>query len=294
MSTAARLLATTDFSAPSRHAALRAALIARDIGATLDLLHVVSRSPVDALRQLLTDVPAALEQQVLDGARTELRGLAELLLKRHGVTAGTHVAGGAVLSELMNRIDALNPDLVVLGARGAGFVRPLLLGSTAERMLRKVARPMLVVKQVAHEPYRRALLPVDFSAASVSMLRRARTFAPGAELVLLHAYDIPFEGQLRYAGVDAATLQRYRDAARVAALQKFHALCTQAGVDPAAVSTLALPGPPARVVIEQEQEQDCDLVVIGKHGESRLEELLLGSVTKHVLAESQSDVLVSV
>jgi len=33
---------------------------------------------------------------------------------------------------------------------------------------------------------------------------------------------------------------------------------------------------------------------MGKHGESVLEELLLGSVTRHVLAESQSDVLVSV
>jgi nucleotide-binding universal stress UspA family protein len=289
----AHLLATTDFSAPSRHAAMRAALIAHDIGATLDLLHVASNSPIDALRQLLTDVPATLEQQVLDGARTELRGLAELLLKRYGVTAGTHVASGPVLRELMNRIDALDPGLVVFGARGAGFVRPLLLGSTAERLLRKAVRPMLVVKQVAHEAYRRALLPVDFSAASLAMLKVARAFAPTAELVLLHAYDIPFEGQLRYAGVDAATIQRYRDAARVDALQKFQTLCTQAGVDPRSVLTLALPGPPARVVIEQEQEQDCDLVVIGKHGESRLEELLLGSVTKHVLAEAQSDVLVS-
>ncbi len=33
---------------------------------------------------------------------------------------------------------------------------------------------------------------------------------------------------------------------------------------------------------------------MGKHGENFLEELLLGSVTKHVLAESQGDVLVSV
>ena len=48
------------------------------------------------------------------------------------------------------------------------------------------------------------------------------------------------------------------------------------------------------MIIEQEQECDCDLIVVGKHGESVLEELLLGSVTKHVLAESQCDVLVSV
>lgn len=42
----------------------------------------------------------------------------------------------------------------------------------------------------------------------------------------------------------------------------------------------------------QEQELDCDLIVMGKHGQGMLEELLLGSVTKHVLAESTGDVLV--
>lgn len=41
-----------------------------------------------------------------------------------------------------------------------------------------------------------------------------------------------------------------------------------------------------------EQELSSDLVVIGKHGSHVVEELLLGSVTKQVLAESQCDVLV--
>ena len=41
-----------------------------------------------------------------------------------------------------------------------------------------------------------------------------------------------------------------------------------------------------------EQEVDADLIVVGKHGAHIAEELLLGSVTKHVLAESQCDVMV--
>ena len=45
--------------------------------------------------------------------------------------------------------------------------------------------------------------------------------------------------------------------------------------------------------IEQEQEADCDLIVIGKHGKDAIEELLLGRVTRHVLTESQGDILVS-
>ncbi|MND54477.1 Universal stress protein family protein [compost metagenome] len=52
-------------------------------------------------------------------------------------------------------------------------------------------------------------------------------------------------------------------------------------------------GDPGWRIVEQEQELECDLIVVGKQGASALEELLVGSVTKHVLNESQCDVLVS-
>ncbi|NTV95478.1 MAG: universal stress protein, partial [Thiobacillus sp.] len=45
-------------------------------------------------------------------------------------------------------------------------------------------------------------------------------------------------------------------------------------------------------VLEQEELQAPDLIVVGKHGRHAGEELLLGSVTKHVLAEARCDVLV--
>ena len=78
------------------------------------------------------------------------------------------------------------------------------------------------------------------------------------------------------------------------ALQKLQALRDQAGLPVVGTRLLVLHGDPTYRIIEQEQECDCDLVVMGKHGEGMLEELFLGSVTKHVLAESQGDVLVSV
>lgn len=43
-------------------------------------------------------------------------------------------------------------DLIVCGARGESFMRHLLLGSTAERMLSETKCPMLVVKQAAYGP----------------------------------------------------------------------------------------------------------------------------------------------
>jgi nucleotide-binding universal stress UspA family protein len=51
MTTLKRILAATDFSAPARHAAERAALLSRATGASLDLLHVANLAPLERLRQ---------------------------------------------------------------------------------------------------------------------------------------------------------------------------------------------------------------------------------------------------
>lgn len=294
MSTLQRLLAASDLSAPARHAADRAAMLARQTKASLELVHVASLAPLEKLRRLVNAVPATLEQQLLDTSSEALHELAEALSRHHSVTIRAHVANGAVLPELGKQAAALAADLVVLGARGASFMRHLLLGSTAERMVSSARRPMLVVKQAAHERYRTVLVPVDFSASSLPAVQLAQAVAPDAVIVLLHVFEVPFEGKLKYAGVDDDTIEYYRVAARQDALQRLQGFCDAVGLDAGRARCLALQGTPLLQIMEQEQEQDCDLIVMGKHGESMLEDLLLGSVTKHVLTESQCDVLISV
>lgn len=137
------------------------------------------------------------------------------------------------------------------------------------------------------------MMPVDFSQWSASGLDLARSVAPGAHLVLLHAYEVPFEGKLPLAGVDGVAIDKYRSQAQQRASQQLHAVAAAAGLRPADWTPCVLNGDASSHIVEQEEEQDCDLAVIGKHGQNMIEELLLGSVTKHVLAESTGDVLVS-
>lgn len=285
-----RLLAATDLSAPANHAAERAAMIAKESGAALGLLHVVSFGPLEKLRKLMQDTSAAIQQRIIEVAHSRLVTQADTLAKRYGVSANVRAVSGALLSELQDA----SADMVVCGARGESFMRHMLLGSTAERMLRRTRRPMLVVKQAAHEPYKTVLIPVDFSSSSLRAIELARAVAPQAEIILLHAYEIPFEGQLRYASVEESTLNEYLLIARRDATASMEALCTQAGLALDQARYVLVHGDPSSSVIEQEQVQSADLIVMGKHGESLVEELLLGSVTKHVLAESQCDVLISV
>jgi nucleotide-binding universal stress UspA family protein len=56
---------------------------------------------------------------------------------------------------------------------------------------------------------------------------------------------------------------------------------------------IAVHGDAASRILEQEEDQGAALIVFGKHGAGMTEELLLGGVTKHVLAHSRGDVPVA-
>lgn len=289
-----RLLAATDLSAHARHAAERAAMISQSTGAPLDLLHVANLAPLAQLRQLLGADAPDLGSRVLATARQHLDALAHGLQQRHGVSAGVHVATGSLLTELARQAPQLQDGLLVCGARGESLVRSFLLGTTALRVLSTTTCPVLVVKQQPHLAYRRVLVPIDFSAGSLRAIQQARQLAPQAHLVLFHAFEAPFESQLRYASVDEDTVQHYREAARDDAHQQLQALRQQANCPADRCSLVVQHGNPVLRIVQQEQELDCDLIAMGKHGQNALEELLLGSVTKHVLAECQSDILITV
>lgn len=286
------ILAATDFSAHARHAADRAARLAHETGARLTLMHALSGSALAELRQWL-GADHTGEQQLVEEARRSLEQAATELGAARRVAVHTHLSTGAALDCIGRQADALDADLLVLGARGSGFLRRLVLGTTAERLLRRTTRPLLVVRQTAHEPYRRALVALDFSPWSAQALALARHVAPHARLVLLSAFQVPFEEKLRFAGVDAATVDHYRSQARAMATQRLYAAAHDAGLKPGHWDARIVEGDASQRIVEQEQESDCDLVVVGKHGQSAAEELLLGSVTKHVLAEGSTDVLVS-
>lgn len=286
------ILAATDFSAPSRHAADRAARLAHETGAALTLMHVLPGGPLQELREWLgTSHP--MEHQLHDEADRRLGAWAAELQTSRQVTIRAVKATGSPLVEIDRECDEQNARLLVVGARGAGFLRQLVLGSTSERLLRRTRRPVLVVRHKPHEVYRHVLVALDFSPWSAHAIALARRVAPHARLLLFNAYQVPFESKLRYAGVETATVDHYRQQARADALQRVLSLAASSGLKPGDWEPCIVEGEASQSLLEQEQERDCDLVVMGKHGRSITEDMLLGSVSQHVLAEGSTDVLVS-
>lgn len=294
MSNARTLLAATDFSAPARHALERAAqLAASHPGARLTLAHVASRSALDSLRSLLRGDAAGIETQLLEQAERALAELAAQLATHHPCAIDTVLKQGVAQTALVELASALNTDLLVLGARGTHFVHEHLLGSTTERVLRTTRRPLLAVKQRPHTPYRRILAPVDFSDHAAAAINTAYAWLPDADFVLLHAFESELESTFRLAGMDDDRIHEYRILARESARASMEAFIGKLAVPPSRLSRQLVHGAATLHILEQEQSLDADLIVMGKHGQSALEELLLGSVTQHVLAYSSCDVFVA-
>lgn len=288
------LLAATDFSAHARHALERAAQLASvHADTTLTITHVICSSALAHLRHLLPGDATAIEAGLREQAERTLQEQATQLLTKFPCNLNTRLLQGSALSSLTGLADSENIDLMVMGTRGAHFVREVLLGSTTERVLRKLRRPLLAVKQRPLSPYRRVLCPVDFSAHAAAAINAAYAWLPNAEFMLLHAYEVELESTFRFAGLNDEVIHQYRIQAHEAAHVSMDEFATRLKVPAAQLTRQFMHGAPTLRILEQEQAFDADLIVIGKHGQTVMEELLLGSVTKHVLTHSSSDVFVS-
>ena len=284
------ILVATDLSPYARNAAERAAYLSKAQQASLDLLYVANPAPFERLKQLVVPDDDLLKR-VLDSAGEKIHALAAMLFQRYDISAGVQVASGSVTTEITRVVQDKHSSLLVCGARGQGVARRLLLGSTVQKMLNRMPCPLLVVKPAPRDAYRTVLVPVDFSPVSLRAIELARRIAPQAEIILLHVYEAPFESSVRFAHIDHDTLTHYRNVIRKDAVTQLAALSKAAGMPDA--RQIVVHGDPGWRIAEQEQELECDLIVVGKQGTSALEEVLVGSVTKHVLNESQCDVLVS-
>ncbi|QDX82702.1 hypothetical protein B9N43_16535 [Denitratisoma sp. DHT3] len=289
MTTFKSILAATDFSDDARRAVDRAASLAVEQGGELELLHVMSGPSLKSLRELFQLMPDA-EAKLVEDAQATLNELASTARLLTGTGVAATVKVGHVLDEILAA--SRQRELLVLGGKGSNPLRDLILGTTAERLLNKCRQPVLVVKQARRGPYQRVLVPVDFSPHSAIALARAIAIAPTAEITLVHAFEALFEGKLWLAGVSDDDLRRYRNQARQKALASIDAMIQGCGRDSDRIYRTVERGSPAPVILAKEAEFDADLIVVGKHGQLLAEELLLGSVTRHVLADSKCDVLV--
>lgn len=285
--TSAPIVAATDFSPAAERAAHRCAMIAAQLGADFHLLHVIR--PMDLYPGLVEgfDV-AAYDQASRHAVASRLASLADTLASRYDIKITEAQRIGRPHAEIATYAASIGASLVGVGARGETGLRRILLGSVTWRVLRVFKGTVLIVRHTPVASYRNALVAVDFSADSRVALGWAARLA--SEVQALHVLPDSDETLLRKAGMDDAALrQRARDLHTIADNLMNNLL---ESLDIRTYGHIET-GDAASIILERAAIWHSDLITLGRHGHSGLEEYLLGSVSKDVAQEADCDVLVT-
>lgn len=219
----------------------------------------------------------------------QVRQLDKVARDRMG--AGTQVQcdvrEGDPLEEVLRECVDLQADLLVAGKKSGASAHGIL----ANNLVREAPCSTLVVPQQSRIQIERIFVPVDFSSYSVRALQTAAAIAlrlpQPPELVVTHLYELPNIFTYRL-GKSEEELKAILDADREAALKDF-------------VNNYAPEAARVRIRIERHDDADlarqisdaalrcdADLIVMGAKGHSRVERLLMGSVTEKLLLVNES------
>lgn len=141
------ILHPTDFSEQSEHALQLACSLARDNQARLIVLHVVVPMSEALAPNLFTPPPGPGDY--VEQFRGQLEGMS--------IPAASHIQverlirEGDPVTEILSVAGGEKADLIVLGTHGRSGLSRLLMGSTAEQVVRQATCPVLTVKLPAQD-----------------------------------------------------------------------------------------------------------------------------------------------
>lgn len=164
------------------------------------------------------------------------------------------------------------------------------LSPSADRAVAQASIPVLLARRPASVNSSSILTATDSSANALRAARWSIALIPDARHYLLHAYSVAFEGRMRLAGAANEDIARYRREDLAHAETRMNAQIAEPGAGHQ-IERLLTHGAPMATLFEYADQVKADLIVIGKHGGSVLEERLLGSVTQNVLYHAKCDVL---
>ena len=290
-----KILVPLDFSLASMEALDYAVSIARQFRAAIHLVHVYppdEASSVPGAGHLLFQSAEAVGR-----INEELTGIH----RKHAPAfrpENCYVRRGRAYDEIVCLAREIDADLIALSTRGHSGLKHLLLGSTAERVVRNAPCPVLVARKrkskAANESFaiRTILAPTDFSQCSLAGTEYAaflgRTLR--ATLRLFHA-TYPYTN---YVFVDRAgvRLSGLVEAVQETARQEMAALKQMDFLWGLSVQTEIRPGYAVDEICVAASEPNVDLVVTSTHGRTGLKHALIGSVAEHVVRYAERAVLV--
>jgi nucleotide-binding universal stress UspA family protein len=256
---------------------------------------------VHAPSPMLAEVPGAglgLDAEVRADERIYLEKLAQRLSGETGVSARTAILDGPVAPSLIEHTRNRNAHLVVMTTHGRGGMSRLFLGSVADRLIRELHRPLLLLHSGTHLTVprpgdrRRILVPLDGSSLAESVIDQVlAVFGQEVRLDLVQVvsprHDLFVGNEAPLAAPSAMeqslmAANRYLQAIAVRLLRLGVEVHTEVRVDHSV----------AHAILEAAGIRQSQLIAIATHGLGGIERLLLGSVADKLVRSAHIPLLV--
>jgi nucleotide-binding universal stress UspA family protein len=285
-----KILLATDGSQDAASATRAAIDLAARTGSELHVVHAWEALPPHAHPSIAVATDAALyEREAQNLLFEQLDGL-----KAAGVeVAGAHLERGPAAEKIADLADRLGVGLIVLGSRGLGRVKRLLLGSISEGVLRLAPCPVLVMRGGPEAwPPRSIVVGEDLSEEAKRAAGIAANIGSLYEVSVLLVLVYPMNPEtIREQSMTAWTVD---DEVMFRAWEHLHVLVgrleSECGQRPRV--SAAKGDPPNVILAAANKGSSPSLIVVGSRGLGAMKRLVLGSVSAAVLRAARGPVLI--
>ena len=286
-----RLLLPVDISEHSVHAIQFARYIGACFGTELTGITLLYVAPVSFMghRVGYTDFRAEdlkqseplrkLSNQYVEDVIKPFMDVGEKMLREAGVKAAVEklVVDGDPAHEVVRVAEEGGFTGIIMGRRGLSELKRLFLGSVTSKVIGHAPCNVLVVEPKSRLEIRHILVATDGSKYSEAAARGAIHLAKCAGAELTAVSVVPYELREEFGAAEGDVMKIKEDAAK----------------EGLSASGLTVSGKPYERIVAVSKERNIDLIVVGSHGRTGIERLIMGSVAERVIILSTCAVLVT-
>lgn len=269
------IICPIDLSESSKKAYRAAKYLSDTMGAELWILHVLPEA-TDFYSSLYPDL-----SDLMGGIQEHIEDKIDAVIDTKDPLIHRVVLSGKPCEEIIKFQEHKNADLIVMGAKGISAIESILLGNTADRVLRNAKCPVVIT----HGDFKtysihKILVPTDLSEFSEYALERVLDVAraTSAEIDLLHVLDVHT--------YDSNKVEDFMKSDKGEILQKKvrDAMKMPGGAEDVTINKVLVRGfEISAEIANYASENKVDMIVMASHGRRGIQKLLLGSVTDKVI-----------
>jgi len=282
-----KLLLATDGSQFSEGAIREAIRLAKRCSSKLSVLSVIETNP-----EYETIAPQLLEKA--EKSAQEHLGSVKEQAKREGVDCTTGILEGEDSFHYISDEAAKNKiSMIIMGRHGKTGLKRLVLGSTTARVIGYAPCNVLVVPSAARVEFKNILVATDGSRYATAAASEAIGIAKQNNSKLIVLAVVPSESM---QPMDIVHSQMSRDVIAEAEMKEAEknarAVKEAAQKEGVTVEAFIMGGKPSAAIVQTAQDKNVDIIIVGSHGKTGIDRLLMGSVAERVIVLSSCAVLV--